>query len=223
MRESGGFVAKRKPVDRTVRGPLYAVAAYIRVSKERDEMITEDLQKEAIDKFVATQITDGKPWEVVATFRDIDVSGRSFEREGITQAIEGAMKGEWHRIVVRDYTRFGRVAGTGQMWMMRLEAAGAGVVSATEPTDGATAHGKLSRGVLMQIAEFQSNTISEHWKATQRHRIAGGLPSGGQPRCGYVDHSGKKGDCAIEGCDGSCVTGYYPHPSQGAALRECFI
>lgn len=59
------------------------------------------------------------------------------------------------------------------------------VESASESVDVSTAGGRMSRGMHLQIAEYESDVKSEQFKEAQARRIAAGLPSSGQARFGY--------------------------------------
>lgn len=66
-----------------------------------------------------------------------------------------------------------------------MESAGGRLESAVEPIDTQTAAGRLSRGMLLEIAAFESEVIGETWQAVHRQRRENGLPHHGPQRLGY--------------------------------------
>ena len=50
--------------------------AYIRVSKERDDMISPGIQRDEISRYCAQ-----KGWTVAEWFQDLDLSGRAWDRK----------------------------------------------------------------------------------------------------------------------------------------------
>lgn len=64
-------------------GPLL-IAFYIRVSLAREEMISPELQlRDAHAHLARMQALTGRPCQLVIIVEDLDISGRSFAREGI--------------------------------------------------------------------------------------------------------------------------------------------
>ncbi len=62
---------------------------YIRVSTAREEMISPELQQRDVDAYLARMSAQTKrPWRAVVVEQDLDISGRSFAREGIQRLME---------------------------------------------------------------------------------------------------------------------------------------
>jgi site-specific DNA recombinase len=200
------------------------VAVYIRVSTAREEMISPDLQLAAIEDFVKRQSeTAGRRWKIVSMERDLDQTGRDFARDGVNRLIAGVAAGTWCRIVVYNYSRFGRNLGKALFHIGDVESNGGQVVSATEPFDTFTAIGKFSRAQMLALAQLQSDQISEGWKATHDHRLGNGLPGGGTGRWGYDYHCPKPARPCPIGCPpGTCVTGFTVHPVRGPVLARLY-
>ncbi|MEU5863464.1 hypothetical protein ABZ815_20005 [Nonomuraea sp. NPDC047529] len=59
-------------------------------------------------------------------------------------------------------------------------------MSATEEVDASTAVGKLTRGMLMELAAFESDRSGEQWAEAYHNRLARGLPPFGAQYFGYV-------------------------------------
>ncbi len=82
---------------------------YIRVSTAREEMISPELQQRDVDAYLARMTAQtGRPWRAVVVEQDLDVSGRSFAREGIQKLMGLMREGVISTIVTYRYDRFGR-------------------------------------------------------------------------------------------------------------------
>jgi DNA invertase Pin-like site-specific DNA recombinase len=178
--------------DRTLAGPVPAIG-YIRVSWAREDMIAPETQQAAIEACAAR-----KGYHLIDWVRDLDMTGRNFKRE-ITSVISRVKDGEAVAVLAWKYSRFGRDRFGNAVNIAGLEAAGGQLVSATEDVDVATATGRFQRGVLLEVAAFESDRAGETWAETHAWRLRHGLPASGGPRFGYAllgrvpdeDHRGR--------------------------------
>jgi site-specific DNA recombinase len=170
----------RRRVEST--GPVPAIA-YARVSMLREEMISPEIQLEAIQSWAAAnnRVIVGDP------LIDSGRTGRNFNRD-IQRGIEAVEDGTAREILVWKYSRFGRNRVGFAVNLERVERAGGRLVSVTEPTDPQTSVGRFTRGMLVELAAFESDRYSEQWKEAQAWRLAQGLPHTGDPRFGYRHH-----------------------------------
>jgi DNA invertase Pin-like site-specific DNA recombinase len=195
---------------------LLPAVGYIRVSMAREEMISPELQRTAIEKKA-----HGDGAYIAEWIEELDISGRGFGRKGVQRAIELVSGGTVRRVYVWKYSRFGRNAVGVGMNVEKMEEAGGrlALVSATEHVDASTAVGKFTRGMLWQIDEFQSNVIGEQFKETHARRHRNGLPHSGGARFGYLYHRPTIRTLAYtincpQGCGpGECEAGYVPDPA----------
>lgn len=153
---------------------------YIRVSTWREEKISPEIQRAAIEQWAARTRR-----RIIAWIEDLDASGRNFKRR-IMQGIEAVEQGRARGIAVWKFSRFGRTDVGIAINLERLEHVGGQLASATEEVDATTAVGRFTRGTLFNLAVFESDRIGEQWKETHAHRLAHGVPSGGRPRFGYI-------------------------------------
>ncbi|MFI6883433.1 recombinase family protein [Streptosporangium canum] len=160
------------------REPIDAIG-YIRVSLLLEEQISPEIQRSAIADWARR--TNRR---IVRWIEDLDVSGRTFARR-IMGGIEAIEAGEAREIVVWKYSRFGRSRTGCAVNLGRINRAGGELQSATEEVDASTATGKLTRGMLMELAAFESDRTGEQWAEAHAERLARGLPSHGRPRFGY--------------------------------------
>ncbi|WP_146615814.1 recombinase family protein [Nonomuraea aridisoli] len=169
------------------RATLIPAIAYVRVSMMLEEKISPAIQRDAIEALAARRgyyIPPGA-WPHGGWIEDLDVSGRNFQRT-IMAAISQVEKGAAKAILVWKYSRFGRNRMGNQLNLARLETAGGELVSATEEVDATTAVGKFTRGMLMELAAFESDRAGEQWAEAYQNRLARGLPPIGGEYFGYV-------------------------------------
>ncbi|MFI5808916.1 recombinase family protein [Streptomyces sp. NPDC051561] len=156
---------------------------YVRVSTWREEKISPELQKSAIDEWARKT---GR--RIIGWIVDLDATGRNFKRK-IMRGVEGIEAGFARGIAVWKYSRFGRNRTGNAINLARLEYAGGRLESATEPIDAGTAIGEFQREMIFAFGNFESNRAGEQWRETHEHRrTKERLPATGRKRFGYVWH-----------------------------------
>jgi site-specific DNA recombinase len=170
---------RTRPVADDQPAELIPAIGYRRVSIGREEMISPEIQKSAINNWARQ---NGR--RIIGWVDDLDDTGRNFKRK-ITTAIDRIEDGEAAEIVVYRYDRWGRNAVESLANVHRVESVGGSVVSATEPLDPETAIGRYNRTNAFGLAELQSDIISENWKAVMANRVSRQLTPSGSPRFGY--------------------------------------
>ena len=179
--------------------------AYVRVSMEGgrgDDMISPEIQADAIERHC-----EQHGHRIVAILQDIDLSGRFWKRRKVEQAVQMIERGEADVLVVWKISRVSRNRADWNIAVDRVEAAGGRVESATEPLDTSTSSGRFARGVLAELAAFQSERIGEQWKEAHNNRIKRGLPPNAPQKFGYA----KSKD------------GYTVDPETGPVLRDLYL
>lgn len=174
---------------------------YIRVSLAREEMISPELQRAAIERHCKTN-----KYRLVDVIEDLDATGRNFARAGVQHAIQQVENRQADVIVVWKYSRFGRTRRDWYVHLDKVELAGGRLESATEDTDTRTSVGRLTRGMLVELAAFESDRIGEVWREVHQRRLGLGLPATGGDRFGY------------QRLDGA----YQPHPDTGPVLAQMY-
>lgn len=157
---------------------------YVRVSDEGgrgDALLSPDLQLTAIRDHCARNGHD-----LVTVFEDIDRTGRLWKRRQIEQAVQLIEAGDADGIVVWKLSRVSRDRKDWALAVDRVEGVGGRLESATENLDASTSTGRFTRGMLAELAAFESERIGEQWKDVHRHRTDAGLPHYGPRRLGYV-------------------------------------
>jgi DNA invertase Pin-like site-specific DNA recombinase len=162
------------------------VIGYVRVSQAREEMISPELQRTAIEDFCHR-----RGYVLADIVEDLDATGRNFARAGIQHCLGMVESGEVAAIVVWKFSRFGRHRRDWAINLDRVESVGGALLSATEQIDTTTSTGRLTRGMLAEIAAWESERIGEQWKETQERRRKLGLTHNGGARVGYaIDENG---------------------------------
>jgi site-specific DNA recombinase len=175
---------------------------YIRVSKEREEMISPETQEHECRK-----LCEREGYEIVEIVQDLDLSGRSFAKRQIERIIGGMEDDRWDVLVTWKWSRFGRNLTQCLINLERVKEARGWVRAATEDFDAETTMGKFTRDQLLLIAELQSNQIGDGWRDAHSRRRRNGLPHTGERRFGYnYDRH----------------DGFTPHPTEGPALAEAY-
>jgi DNA invertase Pin-like site-specific DNA recombinase len=156
---------------------LIPAIGYIRVSTWFEEKISDELQKAAIEDAARRR---GRT--IVKWIPDLDATGRNFKRrimEAISAVETGSFEGA-NEIWVWKYSRFGRNRHGVAINLARVEQAGGHLISATEEIDATTATGRFTRGMLFELAAFESDRIGEQWRETTNtgERTASPPPEG---------------------------------------------
>lgn len=158
------------------------IIGYARVSTWREEMISIDIQTKAVEEAAARRSRYVTEWII-----DEDATGRNFKRK-VMRAIEII---EDHERPERElwswkFSRFGRNRHGVAINLARIENVGGELVSATEEVDAKTAVGRFTRGMLLELAAFESDRAGEQWKETHELRRSMGVPATGGKRFGYT-------------------------------------
>lgn len=170
----------RRPLRSVSAAPLRAVG-YIRVSKERADMISPELQETAIRDHCARH-----GYVLVGLLTDLDLTGRFWKRRQVEQGVKMIEDDEAEVLVVWKISRVARNRLDWNIAVDRVESVGGRLESATEPVDATTSTGRFTRGMLAELAAFESEVKGEQWKEAQARRRGLGLPHSGGYRPGYT-------------------------------------
>ncbi|EQM83379.1 hypothetical protein L687_12215 [Microbacterium maritypicum MF109] len=177
----------------------------IRVSRERDGMTSPEVQRHAIESYAGSNGIDIVDW-----VEGIDETGsraRSAWWPRLDQSIERLETGEFEVIVVWKFSRTARHRLRWAVALDRVDALGGGLLSATEPIDDRTSHGRLARGMVGEFNAYQADLIGDTWREAHARRFREGKPINGKPRFGYAY---------------SQTDGFTPDPITGAVLAETY-
>jgi site-specific DNA recombinase len=154
---------------------------YLRQSVSRDESISLELQETACRDYCAR-----RGYLVAEVIADPGISGRTWNRPGVQRTLQLIEQRSADVIVLWRWSRLSRSRRDWAVAVDRVEVAGGRIESATEPVDTATAAGRLQRGMLAELAAWESDVKGEQWRETHARRRSLGLPHNGGYRPGYV-------------------------------------
>lgn len=184
----------------------------VRVSTQRDDMISPELQEHKIITYCESHghrlepAPDGRPF-----LYGIDESGsrkKSSWWAKLDHAVELVESGAYDGIVVWKINRAARNRLKWNVTIDRIETAGGVLESATEDFDVTTSAGRFARGVTAEMNAFQAEVIGEGWIETHQARVRAGKPHTGRRRWGYIYDKAQKL--------------HVPHPEQGPVLAELY-
>ena len=204
---------------------LIPAIGYVRVSMMREDAIAPETQQAVIGDWARRRGRTIVHWE-----HDLDQTGREFARRKITGIIaairDGTSPAGAREVAVWKFSRFGRNRYMNAVHLASLEDAGGRLHSATEEVDARTATGRFTRGMLLEVAAFESDRIAETWKEAYDHRVREGLPPLGRPRFGYarLGRVRDEDDPARTRRDRSDPLGerYVPDAALGAVLADMY-
>lgn len=155
----------------------------IRVSKEREGLVSPDIQRSAIDDMCRS-----RRYELVGMLEGIDQSGSQESSAWwptLDRAVGFVESGEVDVLAVWKFSRAARDRLKWAIALAQVERAGGRLESATEQFDTGTSSGRLARGMLAEINAFEAERIGEVWRDVHKRRISGGLTHNGRRRFGY--------------------------------------
>lgn len=174
---------------------------YLRQSVAREESISLEVQESACREHATRN-----GHTVVGVESDPGISGRTFKRKGVQNAIARVEAGAAEVIILWKWSRLSRNRLDWAIATDRVESLGGQIESATEPMDTSTSSGRFARGVLAELAAFESERIGDTWKEAQARRVKMGLPASGTEQFGYV----------------RAREGYTPDPVTAPVLRQLY-
>lgn len=158
--QAGSIIAKRR------------VAAYARVSTDRDEQLTS---YEAQVSYYTNYIKSREDWEFVGMYSDEGISGTSAKkRPGFTRMINDALDGKIDLLIAKSLSRFCRNTVDSLTTIRKLKAAGVECYFEKESIWTMDTKGELLITILSSLAQEESRSISENVKWGKRKSFADG-------------------------------------------------
>jgi site-specific DNA recombinase len=186
---------------------------YIRVSRDREgDKLSPGLQRQRI-----TDYCSAKGWRLVKVHEDINVPGGSFDRPGWSSLMAEVEPGDI--IVCNEFTRIGRHLRETLASIEDLRDRGVEIVSLEGEFDTTTAAGKLQYQILLVLAEFERNRMSERLRQAHDQIAHEGLwKGGGIPPLGYSYTPGT-GRLEVESEEADTVRLIYDLRDKGWSIR----
>lgn len=165
------------------------VVLYRRVSalmgRGGEDFHSPDMQTAAMRKHIAAA-----GLREVAQHEDIDVSGRSFNREGLDQVRAMVEAGEVDAVAVYDLSRLGRNTGEALRFIRWLRDHHVSLISTVEKIDDSP-EGQFMLTQFLALAELYSNQVGRRWATVIEHRARKGAQPGSVPATGYRHEDGR--------------------------------
>jgi len=153
---------------------------YIRQSIAREESVSSELQETACRDYARAC-----GYEVVEVLEDLGISGRTWKRPGVLKTVGMIEDGTADVILLWKWSRISRSRKDWAVAVDKVESLGGRIESSTEQVDVTTATGRFARGMLAEMAAFESDRIGEVWKEVHASRLAEGRTPTGKPKFGY--------------------------------------
>lgn len=154
---------------------------YRRQSIARDDSVSLELQETA-GRDYCTRVG----YQVVDVVSDPGRSGTTLKRRQVLDLIDRVERREIDVIVVWRWSRLARSRRDFAVVCDKVESLGGRVESATETIDVRTAAGRFARGMMAEVAAWESEQRGEVWREVHARRRTNGLPAQGGDRFGYV-------------------------------------
>ena len=139
--------------------------AYIRVSKERDDMISPEIQRDEISAYCGK-----KGWEITEWFQDLDLSGRAWDRrkrKGLDDLMARALAGECDAVVFYRIDRLSREEEDFHAVLAALQRAGVVCDSPGNSNDGSP-EASLIWSISAALAKYESVRLVARLKDAHR-------------------------------------------------------
>jgi site-specific DNA recombinase len=164
------------------------VIGYVRVSRvagrEGDSFLSPELQRQEIEREC-----ERSKLVLVDTYEELDASGGDNARPLWNRAIERVELGEAKGIVVWNLSRFSRSVVDALSAIDRIERVGGAVFSASGDVGDSTPTGKLTRNIVLSLAQMERERAKDGFRAAQASAIQRGIFTASHIPVGYVRNS----------------------------------
>ena len=154
------------------RKPQMVVAAYARVSTEKEE------QEDSFDRQVqhyTTLITSKPEWQFGGIYADPGITGTCAEkRPDFMRMIQACRDGKINKVLVKSISRFARNTVDALNYIRELKDLGISVYFENENIDTMTPGGEVLLTILAAMAEQESRTMSTNIKWSYQKKFQNG-------------------------------------------------
>lgn len=164
--------------DRPGRAVIYRRVSAL-MGRGGDDFHSPDLQSAAVRRHLGPL-----GLREVGVVDDIDVTGRTFAREGLDKIRAMVENREVDVIAVYDLSRLGRNAGEALRFIKWLRDHNVGIISTVEKIDDSP-EGQFILGQFLLLAEMYSNQLGRRWSELIAHRARAGKAHGAVLPIGY--------------------------------------
>lgn len=175
-----------------------------------DDLMSDAIQRERIAAWAQFQGA-----QLVGWYEDIDRSGRKGKaRPEFERLMQDARSGAVDAIAVYRWSRLGRHAAAALAVLDELDELGVRLVSVEESIDTSTPMGRFIRLVLVGLAEYQSEGISDEWRAKYAADRRAGIALKQRRTLGF------RRELRDDGKEGARIVGVEPREAE--AVRRMF-
>ena len=161
-----------RAVGSVLTGAKRRVAAYARVSTDKDEQFTS---YEAQIDYYTHYIQSRPDWTFVSVYSDEGITGcNTNKREGFKRMVSDALAGKMDLIVTKSVSRFARNTVDSLTTIRQLKDKGVEVYFEKENIWTFDGKGELMISIMSSLAQEESRSISENCIWGQRKRFADG-------------------------------------------------
>ncbi len=152
---------------KTNTSDYFRAAAYLRISEAKDNLPPESIENQL--KIIQEFLKHQPDISLIATYSDINVSGRHFQRKGFQKMLAAIEAGKIDCVIVKDLSRLGRnVIETGYYIEMYFPLHHVRLISVTDHVDTVDGVTNLNKGnsnsipLINLLNETVSNEISRN-------------------------------------------------------------
>lgn len=159
------------------------VAAYCRVSKDKDEQLKSFSSQV---KYYTDKIKSNPNWEFVEIYSDEAITGTKVDlRDGFQKMITDCVDKKIDLILTKSISRFARNTVDTLYYVRKLKEKNIAVFFEEENINTLTMEGELLLTILSSVAQQEVQNISEHVKKGLKMKIKKGSPVGFTACLGY--------------------------------------
>lgn len=162
--------------DSLVRDSLVRVAAYCRVSTDKDDQVNS---LESQKRYFAEYIRRNPMWELVEVYADEGVTGTSTaKRREFNRMIDDASEHMFELIITKEISRFARNTLDSIFYTRKLKDWGVGVIFMNDNINTLDPDAELRLTIMSSIAQEESRKTSDRVKWGQKRRMEQGVVFG---------------------------------------------
>lgn len=168
---------------------MLRVAAYARVSTEKDDQINSLVNQRA---YFENYIKQRPDWIFAGVYYDEGVTGtQTAKRTGFNKMIEDCRAGEIDLILTKEVSRFARNTVDALAYTRELRLCGVGVIFINDNIDTRDGDGEFRLSIMASVAQEESRKTSERVRWGQRRAMENGVVFGNNSIYGFTLKNGQ--------------------------------
>lgn len=159
---------------------MQRACAYIRVSKERPDMVSPEQQLGKVRLQAEIMGAD-----LLRVYEDIDITGKHDKRPSFQEMIADIKQNMYDVCLIYAINRFARNVQDFHKYISIMDKYDCALVSVSQNFDTSTPMGRFMRNILAEFAQLEVEILSETVKDNMVANAARGRWNGGRPPHGY--------------------------------------